>query len=143
MELLLQDLLPKEYFSIHLISDIVYKAYKHFPESGTPIVNLGQDLATAELFHGPSASFKGSNPEYIYFRFIIFSRLCSSTFSAYFAGMSNGGHCSGYNDFSCNKWRHWWRLTIRNRFCFEHLCFCILSITKLLAFEFFKNNKIV
>ena len=123
MELLLQDLLPKEYFSIHLISDIVYKAYKHFPESGTPIVNLGQDLATAELFHGPSASFKGLNPEYIYFRFIIFSRLCSSTFSAYFAGMSNGGRCSGYNDFSCNKWRHWWCLTIRNRFSFENFCF--------------------
>ena len=58
MILLLQDLLPNDYFSIDLLEDIVYKAYKHFPESGTPIVKLAENLAAVELFHGPSASFK-------------------------------------------------------------------------------------
>ena len=85
MELLLQDLLPKEYFSIDLISDIVYKAYKHFPESGTPIVNLGQDLATAELFHGPSASFKGFSYR-IFFINVYFLKIMLFNFFRIFCG---------------------------------------------------------
>ena len=31
---------------------------RYFPQSGTPIVELNDSLAVAELFHGPSASFK-------------------------------------------------------------------------------------
>ena len=58
MALILEDLLPKDYFSIEQLEKICTAAYHHFPKSGTPIVPLGENLATAELFHGPSASFK-------------------------------------------------------------------------------------
>ena len=58
MVLMLEDLLPKPYFPIETLEQICSEAYKHFPVTGTPIVQFGENLAVAELFHGPSASFK-------------------------------------------------------------------------------------
>ena len=61
---ILEDLLPSQIFPNYIIEDIVNKAYKHFPEEGTPIVRINDNLAVAELFHGPSGSFKGMTHMY-------------------------------------------------------------------------------
>jgi len=58
MVLILEDLLPKEYFPIETLERICSDAYKHFPTDGTPVIKFGENLAGAELFHGPSGSFK-------------------------------------------------------------------------------------
>lgn len=56
---LLEDLLPSRLFDQAHLETIVDRAYSSFPDSGTPLVELGRDgLYLAELFHGPSASFK-------------------------------------------------------------------------------------
>jgi len=55
---LLEDLLPPRLFDQAHLETIIDRTYSSFPESGTPLVKLGDGLFLAELFHGPSASFK-------------------------------------------------------------------------------------
>jgi len=57
---ILEDLLPRQIFPNFVIEEIVNKAYKDFPVEGTPIVRINDQLVVAELFHGPSGSFKGT-----------------------------------------------------------------------------------
>ena len=55
---IMEDLLPSRIFDPIHLQEIIDSAYHTFPDEGTPIVKLGENLALAELFHGPSASFK-------------------------------------------------------------------------------------